>query len=490
MDSLKLETPNDNRSSSLSTHNKSLPLEEYGLSGKFVAQEIKSCLNLNPSFLLLLLRTNMTFTMLGGDSLAAARITRALYARHFDIPDSRELGGSFGVMDGPFAVIHLLHSSTLGDYVDFLDSSGVLLQKKKEEEEEEESLSIDNTKQEVSSLPSIESTNEISNNQSIPSSVEEEEEEEENNATDNDHDSSSHQYAVTLHNALLEAIMYDHSLLAIALLSHGANPNHAYVNNRMSKTTDRRYRRKTFTSGPLHLASIHGNHSLVRALVRYGCKSNVPDSSGSFPIHLACSRSRHSGSDAGRDSDDRNDDDDDEDYRRTECVRILLEEARVPIAMKDGNKQTILHSAARSGFIGLLRFVMKQWEIHMIKTFGHHPPKNEKQQPNNSNHHHHHSQDIKKGGTFDWRDRWFRTPVHWAILNGNLTALQILLEHGCHADPPKPKANIGNKSTNAAIETPLEMCNRLYGNNNNDDDGTIGEQIRALLLTWMEKRNS
>jgi hypothetical protein len=32
------------------------------------------------------------------------------------------------------------------------------------------------------------------------------------------------------------------------------------------------------------------------------------------------------------------------------------------------------------------------------------------------------------GRIVDWQDRWFRSPVHWAVLNERTTALQILLD--------------------------------------------------------------
>eukprot|EP00957_Ditylum_brightwellii_P146340 11142729-Ditylum_brightwellii.AAC.1 len=67
-----------------------------------------------------------------------------------------------------------------------------------------------------------------------------------------------------------------------------------------------------------------------------------------------------------------------------------------------------------------------------------------------------------KGGRFDWHDRWFRTPVHWAILNGNVEALRILLECGCSATPPKPKGSGSSRRTSVVVETPVEMNTRLY----------------------------
>merc|ERR1712194_314341 len=120
------------------------------------------------------------------------------------------------------------------------------------------------------------------------------------------------------------------------------------MGGRLGKIKDRKQQRSLFKSNPLHLACSRGDPSLVRTLLSKGCKANVPNASGLFPIHLACSRSEETG-DSGE-----------EDLHRLECVRLLL--SSTPIAIKDGNKQTILHSAARSGHCELLKQIMVMWK--------------------------------------------------------------------------------------------------------------------------------
>jgi hypothetical protein len=68
------------------------------------------------------------------------------------------------------------------------------------------------------------------------------------------------------------------------------------------------------------------------------------------------------------------------------------------------------------------------------------------------------------------------TPVHWAVLNGQVGALEILLQMGCSATPFKPKVN--NRSS-AAVESPMEMCERLYDPTNKGK----GAEIQLLLLS-------
>lgn len=66
--------------------------------------------------------------------------------------------------------------------------------------------------------------------------------------------------------------------------------------------------------------------------------------------------------------------------------------------------------------------------------------------------------------------------MHWAVLNKRIGALEVLLEYGASASPEKPKAGVSKRSTSVIIETPLEMCLRLYG-----DSDDAGKQISSML---------
>ena len=72
--------------------------------------------------------------------------------------------------------------------------------------------------------------------------------------------------------------------------------------------------------------------SVVASLLVAGVKPGVPDSSGNFPLHLACLG---------------------EDDRATDgdylgCVRALLAKG-VKVTARDGNRHTVIHAAARGG---------------------------------------------------------------------------------------------------------------------------------------------
>jgi acyl-CoA synthetase (AMP-forming)/AMP-acid ligase II/ankyrin repeat protein len=377
-------------------------LKEYGSAGAFVAENVIDCLNLQPAQEIMV-TTSVSFSMLGGDSLAATRITRALYAHHHQVENSRFLGGAFGKLDGHFDVVHLLGAKTLGDYVDMLDNNNIGGRRR-----------------------GGDSNNDVVSTEMMQ--LEEEEEEAKSGETD---------CQSRLYDALLQATTIGHFSVALALLDVGTDPNFGAHGGRLGKVTDRHQQKALFRSSPLHLACLKGHPKLIKKLLKRGAKSNSPDASGMYPLHLAAS---------GMDGESSRES---EDLRRLACVEALLA-AGVPRTMRGGNKQSVLHAAARAGHSRLLRQVMMEW-------------KEECGDENDANR------------FFQSRDRWFRTPVHWAVLNGRVDALRILLEMGCSPCPPRPKAN---RRSSAAVESPMELCDRVYGI---ETMGT-GAEIRNLLL--------
>mmetsp|Transcript_25497 Transcript_25497/g.61302 ORF Transcript_25497/g.61302 Transcript_25497/m.61302 type:complete len:1096 (+) Transcript_25497:59-3346(+) len=279
-----------------------------GKIGRAVANKICECLNLQPCQRQLL-TLNANFFVLGGDSLAATRVVRGLYAQYHGVFDSRNLGGSTGTLGGPFATKYLLQSRTLGEYVDFLCSTLDSMSAFEASENDRTVTEARGTKQDISSASNIVDSN----------------------ANEN------HTSGDPLYGSLVEAITLGYTSVASSLLDLGVDPNDQPNQGRLGKVTDRKQQRALFKSNPLHLASLRGNPYLVKQLLGKGCKANCPDASGSFPIHLACSRLEERVGDS------------EEDDNRLECVKLLLGPGKTPISIKDGNKQTILHSAARAG---------------------------------------------------------------------------------------------------------------------------------------------
>jgi len=412
----------------------SLLLSQYGKAGKMVSDTLIDFLNLQPCQQTIL-TTGASFAMLGGDSLAATRVARTLFATHHGVENTRFLGGSFGSLDGPLSATHLLKAKTMGDYVDWLDKNNVC-----------SGGSDDGAGAGAAVADDLE-------NKTV---------------TKEDNSSNRSDEAWQGYEGLLECIMLEKPTIANGLLDSGVDPNAGAHGGRLSKVSSRLERKKRFTSNPLHLACSRGMATVVRKLLHKGCKPNSPDASGSFPIHLASSTTTTK-ADVGQ-SRSKNDDNNNtealnrEDENRLACVKHLLE-AGVPITMKDGNKQTVLHCAARAGHCKVLKFLLEKWKEGLEKGSIRHV-------------------DAKGGEiNFDWPDRWFRTPVHWAVLNGKADALEILLEAGCSADPPKPTMRRVNRQTSVAQESPVEICERLYpsGVAPTTAAGAVGCRIRSLL---------
>ena len=399
-------------------------LRTYGNSGVTVAKAVTEALNLPPSTESSLV-SDSNFAALGGDSLAATRVVRSLYASHHSVFNARRLGGKYGTLEGAFSVKHLLSAKTLGTYVDWLDSNGVCGGSTAD-------AVVGDRDVKVSEKPIKPDGDDVT----LPAEETEKR---------------------ILYEALIDSTIRGHTFIAFHLLDAGADPNYfpkGQKVQRMGKLADKRDRKSIFQSSPLHIACAKGNYALVHTLVNGGARTKVPDAAGGLPLLLNCSsKNVAEPSDA-------------EDERRLQIARLLLEHAGVPLSAKDVTRQTVLHAGARSGHPKLLRYLMSSWtkagdegKIHIYP-------------------------EGIKGGRYDWQDRWFRTPVHWAVLNGNVEALKILLEGGCSSNPRRPKASVVNRKTSAAVESPMEICERIHG------DSEKGVAIRKLLEDNMESKSS
>lgn len=313
-------------------------LKDYGKSGKKVAEVLTECLNLQPSQESML-TTTATFAMLGGDSLAATRVTRALYAYHYQVDNNRFLGGEYGKLTGAFDVISLLGSEDLGAYVELLDGKNLCQPEGPTEQSPEDS--------------------------------EHPQEPDDNDIADQPEDAEEVKRKM-LYNALIQSITLGQSSIAIGLLSAGADPNYNLHSGRLGKVSHRLKQRELFRSSPIHLACMRGDDRATLSLLEKGSKINSPDASGLFPIHLASSGVKINDQISASE----------DDKKRLLCVKYLLE-AGAPMTMRDGNKQSILHCAARAGHCELLRFVMMQWK-----------EKN--------------GDEVTAQHFFNWNDRWFR----------------------------------------------------------------------------------
>jgi len=103
----------------------------------------------------------------------------------------------------------------------------------------------------------------------------------------------------------------------------------------------------------------------------------------------------------------------------------------------DGNKQSILHCSARAGNVKLINLISKRCQASDEGS----------------------SEYLK---FCNWTDHWYRTPLHWAILNRHFEALIALVRNGCSMSPPLPRAGKKNKRTSSLIESPVELAECLH----------------------------
>ena len=273
-------------------------LSSFGKCGRILEEVVVHHLNLQKCQLDLV-TTDVDFSMLGGDSLTSIKITRTLYAIHHGIQESRHIGGVIGTLEGPFAASQLLSSRNLGEYVSFLDRHGICNGHDKQ-------ASVQDTVPTNGAVFGMSLSNPSKHNDNL-------------NRDEN------------LFSALMEAVMLDQTSIALALLREGANSNFGAHSGRLGKISSRLQRKGEFTSTPMHVACSQGNDKVVKSLIGYGAKCNIPDASATYPIHLACS-GRIKSKDYKNDV--IHDDDNTEESKRYRCVVALLDLGKVPITMK------------------------------------------------------------------------------------------------------------------------------------------------------------
>jgi len=133
---------------------------------------------------------------------------------------------------------------------------------------------------------------------------------------------------------------------------------------------------------PIHVACSQGNYELIKALIQFGSKCSAPDASAIYPVHLACTGLVGNQENTPKDAEKP-----EEDYElRLKCVMVMLDLCCVPITMKDGNKQSILHCSARAGNVKLINLISKRCQAFDEGS----------------------SEYLK---FCNWTDHWYRTPL-------------------------------------------------------------------------------
>ena len=160
---------------------------------------------------------------------------------------------------------------------------------------------------------------------------------------------------------------------------------------------------------PLHIAANNNQPKVIEYLINKGGSISAVDSHGTLPLHLAVQK-----------------------ITSLEVIKMMINLKSSLITAKDNNQQTILHHAARSGSSSsLFSLLISYWKNEVNGT----KSKNSNINMNNK--------------MFDVVDKWERTPMHWAVINGHRLIVMLLMDEG---------ASI--KMKDSAGETPLEMAER------------------------------
>jgi amino acid adenylation domain-containing protein len=157
---------------------------------------------------------------------------------------------------------------------------------------------------------------------------------------------------------------------------------------------------------PLALAAQHGHVKICNLLIRYGASITSKGVQGSTPVHHAARGS-------------------------SEVLSFMLDHAKAPIRIQDKNRQSLLHHAVRAGNLK---------SILVLKA--------------------HASKDTMKW-LCEFKDRWSRTALHWAILNSHDNCTRYLLEEcGALATPGSFSSIRRSRISHLFFETPLHIAIR------------------------------
>ena len=157
---------------------------------------------------------------------------------------------------------------------------------------------------------------------------------------------------------------------------------------------------------PLHIAVAAGDLPIATALLTAGARVYGATEKRVTPAHIAAGIPNGS-----------------------PMVSALVRAGTSPL-VRDKNKQTLAHHAARQGRVE---------NISLISELG---------------------------CKLDTQDRWGRTPIHWAILNGHEEFVDALLDLGCNPNNvPKSRRAGKERQTSLHKESPLDLAWRKFPQN-------------------------
>ncbi|CAE8698480.1 unnamed protein product, partial [Polarella glacialis] len=203
----------------------------------------------------------------------------------------------------------------------------------------------------------------------------------------------------------------------------GSNNNNNYSNNNDQGSGNRSSSSAAaagrFTA--LHAAARAGAVECVQLLLQRKARVTVTEGGAAMtPLHYAAMGSS------------------------SECLQLLLQ-AKAPLTVRDARGQSLIHAAARTGATQCLCLLLERLaqgnggNVRALKS----------------------SEGTR--GLLEWTDRWARSAVHWATLNGHAEALRLLLAAKASAAPRPITAHQMAKRTHLTQEQPLTLALRVHG---------------------------
>eukprot|EP01063_Lacrimia_lanifica_P005715 TRINITY_DN13453_c0_g2_i1.p1 TRINITY_DN13453_c0_g2~~TRINITY_DN13453_c0_g2_i1.p1 ORF type:complete len:910 (+),score=214.74 TRINITY_DN13453_c0_g2_i1:91-2820(+) len=151
---------------------------------------------------------------------------------------------------------------------------------------------------------------------------------------------------------------------------------------------------------PLHYAAREGRVAAVQALLQHGAAPSLVTEHGVAPAHLAAGGGH------------------------VAVLGALFDEGKVPPGVKDANKQSLIHHAARAGHADAVQYL------------------------------------VGRGVAAEAYDRWGRSPLHWAVINNKPAMVSLLLSLGLPVNVTRTNPH----KTRLAMEWPVDIALRMHPN--------------------------
>ena len=363
------------------------------------------------------LRSTDDFFRLGGDSLGALRATRE-FAKTWVIGGMdliNNVTDDFGNVHHAMSALVMMRNPILKDYANILRKAGIRVAEAPGSEKCGSGAG-------GSDVGQIRCADDMSNN--VPSKVA----------------GAPRTPLDPLDKALRDSSEHGDVSAVRALLALGVDPNSGVT-------------RENPGVSALHAAVAGEYVEVTEMLLAAGARITVGTADLTTPVHIAAQRSvvmlgtllgireDHDGA--------------------SKPANVQLESLRF-LRIQDGAKQSLLHHAARAGNIDAVRFLAWWLKKQRDMMEAERVAKSRKKKISK----------LTVAGVLDPRDRWHRTPLHWAVVNGHLETVDYLLKQGAMAQPYDPHhmkrmENHISTSTHLPMETPLQLAVRVHGADSN-----------------------